>query len=167
MKPNRFGVRISAVTSALVIVSLVAGFIVAVAPSNPAGAQRVMLENFTSPSRNIFCLMSLDENGASADCAVAKPTWAKLKAKPKDCDLDWDPAEIFLSVEGSQTTIVEGGCRGDIGPYCGDECPKLAYGTSKKLGNIQCTSQQQGIRCQTTTGKRKGFLIAARSWKKL
>jgi hypothetical protein len=158
-RSERFSRHVAVAASLVISITIGVG-------TRSAGAQKSILENFTSPSGNIHCLMVFDENGTSADCSVLKPSWARLASKPKDCDLDWDPAEIILSVEGSQATIQEGGCRGDIGPYCPGDCRKLAYGSSVKLGKIACTSLQQGIRCQATIGKRKGFLVAARSWKR-
>ena len=133
----------------------------------PAKAQQIDIQNFTSPSGNIHCLVVRDENESSADCSVRTATWTKLAPKPAGCDLDWDPAEILLIVERVKTTVLEGGCRGDIGPYCPPGCRKLAYGASVTVGKVRCTSQPDGIRCQATTGKKKGFLIGARSWKRL
>ena len=133
----------------------------------PAKAQQIDIQNFTSPSGNIHCLIVRDENESSADCSVQTAVWTKLAPKPADCDLDWDPTEIVLIVERAKTTVIEGGCRGDIGPYCPPGCRKLAYGSSVTVGKVRCTSQQAGIRCQATTGKKKGFLIGARSWQRL
>jgi hypothetical protein len=133
----------------------------------PAKAQQIDIQNFTSPSGNIHCLIVRDENESSADFSVQTAAWKKLAPKPADCDLDWDPSEIVLIVERAKTTVIEGGCRGDIGPYCPPGCRKLAYGSSVMVGKVRCTSQQDGIRCQATTGKKKGFLIGARSWKRL
>jgi hypothetical protein len=153
-----------------VVLSLVLAFVVSglvVSSVEPARAQQVTIKNFTSPSGNIHCLMLVDEKESSADCSVLKATWPKLRSKPADCDLDWDPSEIVLAVERSVATVEEGGCRGDIGPYCPPGCPPLPYGSSVTVGKIRCTALQEGIKCQATTGKRKGFLVAARSWKRL
>jgi hypothetical protein len=162
-----FGVRRVRKTVGFLLVSafVVSGLVVS--SVQPVGAQGVTIRNFTSPSGNIHCLLVVDENGSSADCSVLKASWPKLKSKPADCDLDWDPSEIMLNVEGSLATVEEGGCRGDIGPYCPPGCPPLQYGSAATVGKIRCTSLQEGIKCQATTGKRKGFLIAARSWKKV
>lgn len=166
---NSVGSEISILrkTRVVLLVSLLVVSALGVTAVGAEGAQKVTSENFTSPSGNIHCLVMLDEKGTSADCTVLKPVRAKLKSKPADCDLDWDPTEIVLRVKGTKTSVEEGGCRGDIGPYCPGDCQQLAFGASVNVGKIRCTSLPEGMRCQAATGKRKGFLIAARSWKRI
>jgi hypothetical protein len=161
------GIGILRKTRGVLLVSLLVLSALGMTTVGAAGAQKVTIENFTSPSGNIHCLVMLDETDTSADCTVLKPARAKLKTKPADCELDWDPTEILLIVKGTKTSVEEGGCRGDIGPYCPGDCKRLAFGSSVNVGKIRCTSLPEGIQCQTTTGKRKGFLIAARSWKRI
>jgi hypothetical protein len=161
-----FGVRLVRKTVGFVLVSVFVVSGLVVSSVEPVGAQGVTIRNFTSPSGNIHCLLVVDENGSSADCSVLKATWPKPKSKPADCDLDWDPLEIVLNVEGSIATIQEGGCRGDIGPYCPPGCPPLQYGSATTVGKIRCTSLQEGIKCQATAGKRKGLNQAEQTGKK-
>lgn len=115
---NSVGSEISILrkTRVVLLVSLLVVSALGVTAVGAEGAQKVTSENFTSPSGNIHCLVMLDEKGTSADCTVLKPVRAKLKSKPADCDLDWDPTEIVLRVKGTKTSVEEGGCRGDIGP---------------------------------------------------
>jgi hypothetical protein len=126
-------------------------------------ATKSMLVHFQSPSGNINCI------GAPAgsfgptfvDCLVRKNTWpARLKrAKPANCDLDWDPAQLGLQ----KRKVFIGSCRGDIGPLCvytSDKCSTLAYGRSVDIGLIRCTSATSGVTCRYRSAPRVGFLIA-------
>jgi hypothetical protein len=119
------------------------------------------LVHFQSPSGNINCIGAPAFQGSPlfVQCLVRKNTWPRHVARPKSCDLDWDPATISLS--GRRVSV--GSCRGDIGPLCvytSDRCSTLAYGRSVDIGPIRCTSTQAGVTCRYKTAPRVGFLIA-------
>jgi hypothetical protein len=119
------------------------------------------LVHFKSPSGNINCIGAAADRyqPAFVDCLVRKSTWPSKRAKPANCDLDWDPATLGLS----KRKVVVGSCRGDIGPLCGfssDRCTTLGYGRSVDLGPIRCVSATAGVTCRYRTAPRAGFLIA-------
>src|SRR4051812_43542356 len=119
------------------------------------------LVHFQSPSGNINCYAGPAFQGspAFAECLVRKQAWPRLAPKPKNCDLDWDPATLAVG----HRRVSVGSCRGDIGPLCvytSDKCTTLGYGHSVTAGPIRCTSTMAGVTCRYTTAPRVGFLIA-------
>ncbi len=110
-----------------------------------------------------------------ADCTVQNASWANEKPKPKDCDLDWDPHEISLTVKGRGTTakpsLYVGGCRGDIGPICAPDesydCQVLEFGEKITVRSITCESLENGIKCVTNKGRKLGFLLGRNSWTRI
>ena len=119
------------------------------------------LVHFQSPSRNINCLgqAAYDGQPASVGCLVRASTWTNRPAKPKSCDVDWDPTEVSVV----KRHVYVGGCRGDIGPLCidpSDPCFTLAYGRSVNIGPIRCTSVTTGVTCRYRTAPYVGFRIA-------
>ncbi len=132
----------------------------------PASAQEIV--HFTTPSRNIDCMIFQFDSSTVADCLVKSAAWKKVPARPADCDLDWSNTEISLTSEtkGSKrvATVSVGSCRGDIGPLCGnigtnDGCTTLGYGKSASLGRVVCTSKATGVTCVTTAGPKRGFTV--------
>jgi Family of unknown function (DUF6636) len=124
------------------------------------------LVHFQSPSGNINCLGSKAAYGQPAfvECLVRKNTWpaAQLKPKPASCDLDWDPATLWLG----RGKVFVGSCRGDIGPLClysNDRCSTLAYGRHVDMGPIRCTSLRAGIWFEYRA-THVGFRIARESY---
>jgi hypothetical protein len=135
--------------------------LVAVAFALHAGAPPARLVHFQSPSGNINCIGSAADSYQSAfvDCLVRKNAWPNKRAKPSNCDLDWDPTTLGLS----KRKVFIGSCRGDIGPLCAysnDRCTTLAYGRSVDIGPIRCTSATAGVTCRYRTSPRVGFRIA-------
>lgn len=133
-------------------------------------AQARKIVHFMSPSENIHCYLVADKSlGQYANCLVLDDHWKKHKARPADCDLDWEPAEVTLTRKGK---VNIGGCRGDIGSEClpdggVDDCSALAYGKSVRAGNIRCASSRKGITCRTTDDRRHGFLVSRAGVKRL
>ncbi len=128
-----------------------------------AYAQGDTIINFTTPSKNIDCMMSKSD-GAFASCLVKVAAWKKLPPKPADCDLDWAATDVGITSVKSGSTYKNsywsGGCRGDIGPMCPADCGTLAYGKSRTLGTITCTSAEKGMTCVTIAGPRRGFTVS-------
>jgi hypothetical protein len=126
-----------------------------------AGSPPAKLVHFQSPSGNINCIGAAADSyePAFVDCLVRRNTWPSKRAKPSNCDLDWDPTTLGLS----KRKVFVGSCRGDIGPLCGlsnDRCSTLAYGRSVDMGTIRCTSATTGVTCRYRTSPRAGFRIA-------
>lgn len=95
---------------------------------------------FQSPSGNINCSMGTVVNGSNTvTCAITHHTWVAPPTSP-DCHLNW----------GSRFQLDEGGIA-EFDCY-GQEMPKpdetLAYGRSKSLGAITCTSEPNGMTCR-------------------
>jgi hypothetical protein len=119
------------------------------------------LVHIQSPSGNINCIGGPAFQGTPpfVSCLVRKQSWPRLRAKPSNCDLDWDPTTLELS----RRRLSVGSCRGDIGPLCGigtERCSTLAYGRSVTFGPIRCTSLTSGVTCRYTASPRVGFKIA-------
>ena len=126
--------------------------------------------NFTTPSKNIDCLLYTYENEVVADCLVEQAAWKSKPPVPSDCDLDWVPTEVYLSSKQVGTKFVNtvgvGACRGDIGPLCvANGCTVLAYGKTVKRGRITCASATSGVTCFTTSGTRRGFTVNRAAYK--
>ena len=118
------------------------------------------LVHFQSPSGNINCIGGPAFQGTPpfVSCLVRKQSWPRLRPKPSNCDLDWDPTTLELS----RRRLSVGSCRGDIGPLClysNDKCFTLAYGRAVDMGPIRCTSLKAGVRCEYRA-TRVGFRIA-------
>jgi hypothetical protein len=127
---------------------------------HPASAQS-RLVHFQTPSGNINCIGEPAGFGEPAfvDCLVRHNTWPKLRPRPANCDLDWDPTTLGLS---RRHTYV-GSCRGDIGALCvhtSDRCTTLAYGRFVDIGPIRCSSATNGVTCRYRTAPRAGFRVA-------
>ncbi len=139
----------------------------ALASAASASAQIV---HFTSPSRNLDCMMFLDENGRpGVSCDAERATWARPKAKPHDCPLEWVAANVTL--EKGRVSV--GSCRGDIGPLClppsaheSNPCRVLAYGRSARLKTLRCTSTRLGVTCRLRNGAGVGFRIAREGYRR-
>jgi hypothetical protein len=126
--------------------------------------------NFTTPSKNIDCLLYEYENEFVADCLVEQATWKNPPKRPSDCDLDWVESEAYVSSKLVGSKVVNsvgvGGCRGDIGPLCvNNGCTLLAYGKTVKRGRITCSSATTGVTCTTTSGPKRGFTVSRGSYK--
>ncbi len=121
--------------------------------------------NFTTPSRNIDCLIFQLDGLASASCVVKSDSWRKLPKKPADCDLDWSPTEVGISEETERgkrkVSVYAGVCRGDIGPLCPpDSCRVLGYGKSITIASFTCTSRTTGMTClDRKSSKKRGFTV--------
>ena len=102
--------------------------------------------------------------GSRATCLVKVESWKKLPSKPADCELDWAATDVGItSVKSGSTyknTFWSGGCRGDIGPLCSPDCGALAYGKSRTLDTVTCSSAKNGVTCVTTAGPRRGFTVS-------
>ena len=124
----------------------------------PAAAT-TRIVHFKSPSGNLNCIAGTAPN-AFVECLARKATWAHVRAKPANCNLDWAPYNLALNTR--RVTI--GACRGDVGPRCFNNCSTLAYGKSVNVGSIRCRSAVNGITCRYVSGKLAGFRIAQQGY---
>ncbi len=116
------------------------------APAAGAHGKVPRLILFGSPSHNIGCAM----DSTSVRCDIAEHDWV-APPKPKRCDLDWGNG-LAVGRAGKASFV----CAGDTTLHQGHV---LAYGRSKHLGTVGCTSLRNGMRCVNhKTGH--GFLLS-------
>jgi hypothetical protein len=136
---------------------LIAVVVLACAGTAPAGAA-TKLVHFTTPSGTIDCI------GGTAptfvECLAQGATWAKVRTRPANCDLDWEPYNLSLE----SRRVIIGACRGDVGPRCFHDCSTLAYGRSVNIGPIRCRSAAIGVTCRYVRGTLAGFRIARQGY---
>jgi hypothetical protein len=118
-------------------------------------AAATSIVHFKSPSGNLNCIAGTAPS-AFVECLVRTAAWPHVRAKPANCDLDWEPYNLSLS----SRRVVVGACRGDVGPRCFHDCTTLAYGKSVSIGLIRCRSALDGITCRYVRGRLAGFRIA-------
>ena len=107
------------------------------------------IENFQSPSGNIFCI--LDSNGAACDVR----DHAYQLPRPPECAqmLAW--GDRFTLDVGKPAAIT---CHGDTLQVPGEST--LNYGQTQSAGTLSCQSQPSGIKC--TDSKTGHYFRAAR-----
>jgi hypothetical protein len=123
-----------------------------------SAAANPVVAHFRSPSGNINCIGGTAP--AYVECQAQHATWSHPRAKPKACDLDWQPYNISLGTRG----VILGSCRGDVGPRCLNDCTTLRYGRSVTIGPIRCRSALNGVTCRFARGKHAGFRIAREAY---
>lgn len=119
------------------------------------------IAHFTTPTRNIDCVMDAGNGGVPyAHCVVQHQAWKRAPVRPADCDQDFYPYELLVANTGR---AVAGGCRSDAGPVCPNDrhrCVVLAYGQSRRVGTITCVSAAEGVTCRQVGDARHGFRIS-------
>lgn len=115
--------------------------------SAPPASSLTGTQMFTSPSGNIRC----EVNATHARCDIAEhPGWSAPPI-PSDCITDWGNS---LVVQGDRPG--EFGCNGDA--IYGEDQEALEFGDSIRVGDVECRSDSEGIRCSnTSTGH--GFAV--------
>lgn len=116
------------------------------AGATPAAAKLV---EFRTPSGNISCIGETVGRDNSVRCDIRVRDWSP-PPRPRGCTLDWG-AGLSLGRTGRATYV----CAGDTAFNRG---PKLAYGASRRLGAIICTSRRSGLRCVNAAGH--GFVLS-------
>lgn len=124
--------------------ALVSAALIAVAPQATAHADDY--QHFQSPSGNISCdIAALPGMTPEAMCEIVDRTWT-APPRPPDCDAAW----------GDRVTLVQGGwpafgCHSDT--TRDPRLPILAYGDSRTVAALTCTSTPDGVTCtDTSTG---------------
>ena len=105
---------------------------------------------FTSPSRNIGCMMMASE----ARCDTITYTYSP-PPKPAWCDLGWGPS-VVVGTAGRGHFL----CAGDT---VAGAPTILGYGASRNIGRFSCTSRRAGMRCVDTRNGH-GFRISRASY---
>jgi hypothetical protein len=108
------------------------------------------LLNFRTPSDNIHCLVSSDEE--SIDCEIITVTvQSPLPERPSDCDLEW--GQRFYMKEKGQAELI---CTGDS---VRDHKAKIVpYGENYAFGLFTCSSEKKGLSCYNNDGH--GFFLS-------
>ncbi|PRC46167.1 hypothetical protein C6A85_91455 [Mycobacterium sp. ITM-2017-0098] len=131
---------------ALTTAAALAGAALLSAP--PAAADLV---GFTSPSRNIGCILADD----LVRCDIAARDWTP-PPRPADCPDFTDFGQgITLNPTGPATFV----CAGDTTLGSG---PALAYGQFHAGGGMSCTSEPTGMRCSNSDGH--GFALSRQGY---
>jgi len=109
--------------------------------------------SFQLPSKNIFCNGS-GRDGGAARCDIV------VKSYPLPAELDCSGTE---GGGNSGTTLVvlatgpgKWGCPTDSAMWLG--APVLAYGSSRRMGEVSCSSSQLGVKCENADGH--GFFMS-------
>ncbi|MQY31441.1 DUF6636 domain-containing protein [Nocardia aurantia] len=103
-------------------------------------------DSFQSPSGNIFCAMSVRDDGTGS--VVCEGDGHYAVPKPADCHFAW----------GDRFSLDQGGeavshCHGDTivpsysSPGKNPNVPTLDYGRTRSAGSITCDSERTGMTC--------------------
>lgn len=115
----------------------------------PAPAEPAPPVPFSSPTRNIGCLISTE----MARCDIAEREWDP-GAAPENCTKTWGQGVVVAS-GASSITCSDGSALGSD--------TVLEYGRSVSEGTFTCTSSEAGMRCaNTATGQ--GFSISRKTY---
>lgn len=132
-------------------------------------ARDFKIVNFNSPTGNILCAGVISDGSSGekpyVSCLVMKTSWHPPPKRPKSCEGDFVPGEVWLGTARAARNVRAGACRSDVGPYCfrgsTERCTVLAYGHSVDVGAIRCHSASSGITCRYRHGLRVGFRVAS------
>ncbi len=133
----------------LATVTLVASMLVTGVAASPAEAASSAW--FSSPSRNIGCMMT----ATGVRCDTKTHTYTPTP-KPASCHFAWGPS-IVVGTRGRGHFL----CVSDT--VAG--APKiLGYGASRIIGRFRCTSRTTGMKCVNTLNGH-GFRISRSSYR--
>lgn len=117
-------------------------------PTSPTPpTNTVHRELFRAPSGNIGCAIA----GGSVRCDIRRREWSP-PPKPPSCDLDYGQG---ISVGRSLRAGFV--CAGDT--TLDPSFAVLPYGTDSEVGDLTCSSREDGMTC-TNTSTNHGFFIA-------
>ena len=126
----------------------------ALAPAAVAHAGE--FQDFQSPSGNIFCeIAALSGTSPEAVCEIVDRTWTP-PPRPQDCEGAW--GDRIALAQGGWPAL---GCHTDT--TRDPRLPVLAYGDSRSVAALTCTSAPDGITC-TDTGTGHFFRISRESY---
>jgi hypothetical protein len=108
-------------------------------------------KSIRTPSDNIQCQFSDDEDG-SADCEITEKTVASpLPPRPADCDLDYGQ-RFFVAGEGTASVV----CAGDT--VRTPDAKVMGYGELIITKKVFCESSEAGLTCSNNAGH--GFFLS-------
>jgi hypothetical protein len=142
--------RLRSFSGALLVCGAVLAGVVGLAPA-VASARVAHMVAFSSPSRNIGCILFRAEGYWIARCDIGHRDWSPPK-RPKRCHLDYGQG-VYVSGRGRRGGYV---CAGDTALGAKRV---LAYGHKLRRGTILCTSMTTGMRCVNVRDGH-GFLIS-------
>ncbi len=117
--------------------------------SAPAPAEPAPAIQFSSPSGNIGCFLTVEV----ARCDIEEREWEPTPAPPS-CTATWGQGLVVAAGEG-QLTCARSTVLGAT--------QELGYGRSISAGTFTCSSSEAGMRCENTaTGK--GFSISRKTY---
>lgn len=122
-----------------------------------AGARKVTIIYFQTPSHNIVCMFAsgLVGAGPGVDCAIKSglnPPPPRVKCK------EGDPTDLFVDL-GRSGRAHEPSCAGDPGPLAGDKPARvLKYGHAFSRRGLSCKSAVKGLTCHNKSGH--GFFLS-------
>ena len=112
--------------------------------------------HFQSPSGNISCVMAaFSGTSPEAACEIVDRVWT-APPRPQDCDAGW--GDRIGLIQGSPPGL---GCHSDTTRGIG--LPTLAYGATRTVASLTCTSAPTGITC-TDAGTGHFFRISRESY---
>jgi hypothetical protein len=138
------------------LVAVLALAALALVPAS-AGARKVTITYFKTPSRNIVCMYSSGLAGSQPgiDCAIKsglKPPPRKVKCK------EGDPTDLFIFMARTGRAR-EQSCAGDPGPLVGEKHARvLKYGHTFSRGGLRCKSAMNGLTCRNKS--HHGFFLS-------
>lgn len=107
------------------------------AAETPAAGSVVHFASFRSPSGNIGCVIV----DGSARCDIVRRSWA-LPARPTTCPSEVDYGQGLILTRSGVGRLV---CAGDTARDL--TSPKLAYGSTSQVGDLECASRVSGLTC--------------------
>ena len=149
------------------LLALLAAALVPAALANPYYNSKLKVIEFTSPSRNIRCRgdrapdphVRDDEGFNGVECSVYSGGGREpsLPVLPKSKDCEMDETTVF-NVESTGKAERFAGCSGDPYYNLDDAVAVLPYGETVKGNGWQCTSSEQGMRCEND--EKNGFRLS-------
>lgn len=126
----------------------VTGVWVGAAVMAAAGAHADTLNDFKTPSGNIYCYMSAD--GAGVPIVACEGGGPQAGPKP-DCAVHSAWGDRFYMAQGQAP---QSECHGDTIRSNQPQAPVLEYGQTKSNGTITCDSETTGLTCtDSSTGR--------------
>ncbi|WP_330359282.1 DUF6636 domain-containing protein [Mycobacteroides franklinii] len=122
----------------------------------PALADTYGVRHFTTPSRNIYCVIDNDWPRPYVRCDLNDATFAPPPRPTKDCHGAWG-----RSVTMNIGEIPAFHCISDSAG--GENLFVLKYGDETEVGPFQCSSREVGLICVDTSTSR-GFRLAQQSY---
>lgn len=119
---------------------------ISLAISSFSGSALANSIEFNSPSGNILC----GGNQNQISCFITERTGKSPLSRPKSCEYDWGQK---FNLRGNGRVTMP--CYSDF--EFNSNAPTLQYGQTVRGKNWQCTSTQNGMRCENSS--KRGFQL--------